>query len=307
VARSLGLELSYIERLMKIGGCDEGEESPSNVVKLTKNFRSHNSILKYPNERFYKGELQQCGDPKVINAYVGSSQLVSKRFPIVFHAIVGKDDREASSPSFFNIDEILQVKAYVSSLKADRNTRSTDDDIGVISPYYAQCKKIRTALRGVADEVKVGSVEEFQGQERKVIIVSTVRSSREFIEYDLKHTLGFVANPRRFNVAITRAKALLIVVGDPSVLGLDPLWRSFLNFVHLNGGWRGVEVPWDPTEPVDEAGDYARGRRERAVDDMNEFARRMEELTLAGVEGAGGDAEDEEDGGAVDRPWREVE
>jgi|ERR1700722_8270190 len=92
------------------------------VVKLIKNFRSHNAILKFPNERFYKGELQMCGPPKVINSYLGSPLLISKRFPIVFHAICGKDDREASSPSFFNVDEASQVKAYVQTLKADRGT-----------------------------------------------------------------------------------------------------------------------------------------------------------------------------------------
>jgi helicase MOV-10 len=179
-----------------------------------------------------------------------------------------------------------------------------DHEIGIIAPYHAQCLKIRNILRSLADEVKVGSVEEFQGQERKVIIISTVRSSKEFVGYDLRHTLGFVANPRRFNVAITRAKALLIVVGDPNVLGLDPLWRSFLNYVSINNGWRGLPIPWDPLEVVEETGDYARGRREEALADMNDFTRRMEAITLAGVEN---DDEEDPDAGVADRPWRDVE
>jgi helicase MOV-10 len=106
---------------------------------------------------------------------------VSPLFPIVFHAISGKDDREASSPSFFNIDEVSLVKDYVQKLRADRKFRIStsyqfclsgshrgfliaDNDIGIIAPYHAQCLKIRASLRAVADGVKVGSVEEFQGQ-----------------------------------------------------------------------------------------------------------------------------------------------
>ncbi|RDB30431.1 putative helicase MOV-10 [Hypsizygus marmoreus] len=300
IACKLGLETSYIERLMKRDAYDVRRGYGITVVKLVKNFRSHNTILKFPNERFYEGELEQCGDKKTINAFLGSSYLPNKDFPIVFHGLCGKDDREASSPSFFNIDEVLQVKSYVEHLRADRRFRTTDNDIGVITPYNAQCRKIRTALRGVADSVKVGSVEEFQGQERPVIIISTVRSSTEFVEYDLRHTLGFVANPRRFNVSVTRAKALLIVIGDPSVLSLDPLWRSFLNYIHNNRGWTGSPITWDPNAPVDEAGGYDRQIREAAKLDMNDFARRMEQLTLAGVEAT-------EDGGNVDRPWRDVE
>lgn len=302
VARELGLEVSYLERLMgrEVYSVEGGNVSGRTVVKLVKNFRSHQAILQFPNERFYNGDLQPCANPAVINAYLKSSYLPSKKFPIVFHAVSGKDDREASSPSFFNIDEVLQVKDYVQRLRADRRFITTDKDIGVIAPYHAQCLKLRTALRAVAHGVKVGSVEEFQGQERKVIIISTVRSSREFVEYDLRHTLGFVANPRRFNVAVTRAQALLIIVGDPQVLSLDPLWRSFLNYIHNNGGWTGPGITWDPTAPVDDAGGYDAAIREAAKLDMSEFARRMGEMML------GGDEELEADAG-VDRPWRDVE
>ncbi|KAJ7323066.1 P-loop containing nucleoside triphosphate hydrolase protein [Mycena albidolilacea] len=302
VARELGLETSYIERLMQREIYDEKKGYGASVVKLVKNFRSHAAILKFPNERFYGGELQPCGDSSIINAYLNSPLLPNKAFPIVFHAIAGKDEREAASPSFFNRDEASQVKEYITKLRADRRFRITDNDIGVITPYHAQCLKIRNVLRAVADEVKVGSVEEFQGQERRVIIISAVRSSREFVEYDLRHTLGFVANPRRFNVAVTRAQALLIVVGDPDVLALDPLWRAFLNYVYLHGGWTGGDISWDPARPVDEAGGYDGAVRAQAEEDMNAFTRRMEELTIAGAE-----AEAEEDGANVDRPWQDVE
>ncbi|KAJ3980519.1 P-loop containing nucleoside triphosphate hydrolase protein [Lentinula detonsa] len=306
VARILGLETSYIERLMKREIYDEVKGYGKSVVKLIKNFRSHSAILKFPNERFYRGDLQCCGDPKIINLYINSQHVVKKDFPIVFQSISGKDDREASSPSFFNIDEVTSVKMLVQKLRSDRTLRITDNDIGIIAPYHAQVLKLRRALQAVADSVKVGSVEEFQGQERRVIIISTVRSSKEFVEYDLRHTLGFVANPRRFNVAITRAQALLYIVGDPSVLSLDPLWRAFLNYIHGNGGWKGPPPTWDTRAPVDDNGKYDAGVRSAARVDMNEFTRMIEALTLGGVQ-AHEDGEDEDGDHNVDRPWNELE
>jgi helicase MOV-10 len=136
-------------------------------------------------------------------------------------------------------------------------------------------------------------------QERRIIIISTVRSSRDYINYDLRYTLGFVANPRRFNgassmlffqegefhthgrtclfftVAVTRAKALLIIVGDPLVLGLDPLWREYLNSVHAGGGWRGPQIPWDPLEPVNPDGEYDAALRVLALGDADALAQRL--------------------------------
>jgi helicase MOV-10 len=102
------------------------------------------------------------------------------------------------------------------------------------------------ATQGITD-IKVGSVEMFQGQERRCIIVSTVRAESEHLALDLRYNLGFVANPKRFNVAVTRAKTLLIVVGCPRVLAMDEEnWRPFLIYCHENKSWCGEE--WDPME-----------------------------------------------------------
>ncbi|KAF9441768.1 RNA helicase [Macrolepiota fuliginosa MF-IS2] len=299
IACRLGLDVSYLERLMARPPYELGIGTGRSITKLVRNFRSHQDILKFPNERFYENDLKACAPSRIANAYLGSPYLPNKKFPVVFHSVSGKDDREASSPSFFNIDEILQVKAYVEKLKADRVFRTNDQDIGIIAPYHAQCLKIRNALRGVADEVKVGSVEEFQGQERTVIIISTVRSSKEFVSHDVRHTLGFVANPRRFNVSVTRAKSLLIIIGDPNVLGLDPLWKSFLNYVVHNQGWRGPEIPWDASEPNDTIEGYDREAQDTEHLDMNGFARHMEALAL--------EAANEDLDAGIDRPWRELE
>ena len=63
----------------------------------------------------------------MINSYIGWPELPNKNFPIIFHAISGKDDREASSPSFFNIHEALQVKNYIEKLKQARSTTGFRD------------------------------------------------------------------------------------------------------------------------------------------------------------------------------------
>jgi helicase MOV-10 len=105
-------------------------------------------------------------------------------------------------------------------------------------------------------------------------------------------------------VSVTRAKALLIVIGDPVILSLDPLWRAFLNYIHNNGGWKGPPITWDPNAPINEKGGYDESLRQLGLDDMNNFTRRMESLTIAGAAGEGNESDDDWN---VDRPWREVE
>ena len=77
-----------------------------------------------------------------------------------------------------------------------------------------------------------------------------------------------------------------------------------MNYIYNEGGWRGDEPGWDTYTPVDEEGSYDAQIRESATLDMNDFMRRMESLTLQGLNGVDSDSDAEEN---VDRPWREVE
>merc|ERR1712060_614015 len=126
--------------------------------------------------------------------------------------------REQNSPSWFNADECSMVLDYVKELLAVRGEgRVLASDIGIITPYHKQAQKMKRLFLGAsldvsANGIKIGSTELFQGQERRVVLISTVRSSEEHIDFDLKHNLGFLDNPKRFNVSITRACSLLVVV-----------------------------------------------------------------------------------------------
>ena len=94
-------------------------------------------------------------------------------------------------------------------------------DIGVVTPYSKQCSEIRDRLfkRGYTD-ITVGSTEISQGREKPIIIVSTVRTG---------DGLGFVGNAKRFNVLITRAQSLLIVLGDYQLLYKNEYWKAFID------------------------------------------------------------------------------
>eukprot|EP00118_Oscarella_pearsei_P022979 m.269943 g.269943 ORF g.269943 m.269943 type:complete len:211 (+) comp40541_c0_seq20:2552-3184(+) len=153
-----------------------------------------------------------------------------------------------------------KLTGWVTLLYQARAIRVRPEDIGIISPYRKQVQELRIRLRNMrnsdgtsrrdSNNIKVGTVEEFQGQERLVIIVTTVRSDPEGLKDDFYFKLGFVKNPKRFNVAITRAKALLIVVGNPLILNCDKSWNRFLNFVHEKGGFSG-NTDFQPTGPKD--------------------------------------------------------
>jgi superfamily I DNA and/or RNA helicase len=196
---------------------------------------------------FYDGDLIPSADQFKVNSLVNWEHLPQKGFPVVFHGVKGSDEREGNSPSWFNPEEVQIVKEYVGLLvRGTRSNRVKPEEIAVITPYQKQAQKIRMLLKSHDyGDIKVGSVDEFQGSERRVVIISTVRSTKEYLDFDAKHQLGFLSNPKRFNVAITRAQALLIVIGNPVVLEEDNNWSSFVRYCFTNKGYTGVDFKPD--------------------------------------------------------------
>lgn len=213
-AENYGLGKSYLERLFE---CElYSDENKSFVTKLVRNYRCHPAILELPSKLFYKGELVACKEESDLSLFQWA-ELPNAEFPVLFVGIQGCDEREGSNPSWFNRFEASKVVDIINKLS--RSTKVSEGDIGVITPYRQQVLKLKKALESLGmDNVKVGSVEQFQGQERQVIIISTVRSTIKHNEFDRTFNLGFLRNPRRFNVAITRARSLLIIVGNPHII-----------------------------------------------------------------------------------------
>lgn len=155
----------------------------------------------------------------------------------MFCAVEGKDLRESDSPSFFNILEASAVVNLILDLMEDQRPKVSATDIGVVTPYHKQVQKIRKLLsfRHRIFDIKVGTPAEFQGLERRILFISTVRSSPQWMVHDRKFNLGMIHNPKQFNTALTRASELVVVVGDPYALYKDKFWRRFIEFCAKKG------------------------------------------------------------------------
>ncbi|CAL8083245.1 unnamed protein product [Orchesella dallaii] len=255
VAQNCGLNRSFLERLMTrklyqrdVDRFPKEKHNPLVVTKLIKNYRAHPTLLKLPSRLFYDDDLLSkasfdeayalCQNPKLKHV------LVSDGVPLIFHGVQGQCIRERDSPSWCNKAEAVQVVHYVVALVKQCGLKY--DDIGIITPYRKQVEKIRLALQMSLvdnDTPKVASVEEFQGGERKVIIISTVRSVNENKVDKSLERLGFLYQPKRFNVVITRAKALMIVVGNPHVLSKNNYWQQLLRYSIELKAYKGCNLP----------------------------------------------------------------
>ena len=120
------------------------------IVKLKKCFRSHPSISYFSNVQFYNSELISCGDPVITHSLLDYELLPKRGFPLIFHGIIGKDAQEEKSPSFFNIDEITQVKTYCLSLLENKKN-------GISMLLLCLCHLIRCSFMNFDSILRTGA------------------------------------------------------------------------------------------------------------------------------------------------------
>ncbi|KAA8495247.1 DNA-binding protein SMUBP-2 [Porphyridium purpureum] len=251
-----GLAVSVLDRIFENKSlCDQ-------VVRmLTIQFRMHKTIAAWSSAKFYRGELvphesveshlladvlpsspartedENVSEPLVYIDTAGCScdEMSSSGRTAEDSSSSGRIVSGASTESRFNEGEALVIFRHLNSLL---DAGVAGDLIGIISPYAAQVSLVRKKLESDprARAVEVSTVDGFQGREKEAILISLVRSNEN------KET-GFVKDLRRMNVAVTRAKRHLVVVGDSDTIGND--LPDFIEFLESHSDYRTAALTLD--------------------------------------------------------------
>jgi helicase MOV-10 len=242
----------------------EKKDHTENVsVFLNLSYRGHPSFLLMPSKLFYFDKLRSAvkvsAKPSSDDVWLAATrhleslsppaypQFMSNKtgdWPMIFRGVKGMDTSMAiesffGSNSWCNRMEANAVVEMIEQLVTQRGILTSS--IGVMAAFRAQVVLIRWLLREkLLGNVNVGIVEDYQAVERDVIIVSLTRSSTELINADVERRAGLFHQHKRMNVALTRAENLLVVVGDPDTMMVDPSWASWLLFCRDHGLWFGA-------------------------------------------------------------------
>ena len=212
--KAQGLEKTLFEELIRI--------YPFKSQLLNIQYRMNSLLMKFPNSEFYNNNLKSDSSVDDID----------------INDIINSDDKEDAMLFIdtSNIDDIGEKhlkdsKSIINQLEADIAVKFANDylklgleetDIGIISPYADQVKIIQDRT-----PVEVKTVDGFQGREKEIIIISTVRSNED-------GNIGFLRDLRRLNVAITRAKRKLIIIGNINTLKTNPTYARLIEFAKDN-------------------------------------------------------------------------
>lgn len=221
-AQELGLGNTLLDRIM----------SKNNLSSfLDTQYRMHQAIMAFSNSYFYGGKLIAAEGNKLHH--------IIKENPIQFIDTAGAGFEEGVNEetlSTFNKDESEFVLKYLQQYKdlvEGNGVNWSSLSIGIIAPYRAQVDQLKEQMEGFEGNLRISTIDGFQGQERDVIIISLVRSNS-------KSSIGFLKDYRRMNVALTRAKKKLVVIGDSATIGNDIFYKSFIDFTEKNGFYHSV-------------------------------------------------------------------
>ncbi|KAL9059723.1 MAG: hypothetical protein Q9162_001024 [Coniocarpon cinnabarinum] len=215
---NLTLETTLFDRLLKLHG-------PAIKRMLTTQYRMHEAIMAFPSAALYDSELEAADSVKIRllkDLKGGVTETEDTGVPLVFYDTQGGDfperaededlgskkKRSLTAESKSNENEAGIVRKHVASL-IKAGVRA--DDIAVITPYNAQLSILGSLLKETYPDLELGSVDGFQGREKEAIVLSLVRSNAE-------GEVGFLGEKRRLNVAMTRPRRHLCVVGDSETI-----------------------------------------------------------------------------------------
>jgi len=220
-----GLSTTLFERL--------AERDGSAIVRLLDTqYRMHEQLMRFPSQSMYQGQLKAAPEValRVLSELTGVIPDALRPGPLVFLDTAGKgysEQRSEDQPSTSNPGQAERVVIEVRRLLR-RGVPATE--LAVITPYDAQLRVLRDHLRPELDAgLEIGTVDGFQGREKEAIVVDLVRSNDE-------GELGFLKDVRRMNVALTRAKRFLLVVGDSATLAHHPYYAGFMDAADAQGG-----------------------------------------------------------------------
>jgi ATP-dependent RNA/DNA helicase IGHMBP2 len=225
-AAAQGLGVSLFERLMNHAG-----ELISK--KLTIQYRMHESIMDFSSAEFYNGELvadaSVAGHKLCDLPHVTANRLTESPVEFIDTAGAGYDEeQEPDGESRLNPQEgELVIRKLNSLLEAGLAPHL----VAVITPYAAQARWLRERVK--APGLEIDSVDGFQGREKEAILMSLVRSNAT-------GEIGFLTDVRRMNVALTRARRKLLVIGDSATLSSDPFYRRLFDYLEQIGAYRTV-------------------------------------------------------------------
>jgi ATP-dependent RNA/DNA helicase IGHMBP2 len=214
------------------------QKHPGRTSMLTVQYRMHEDIMKFSSRYFYKDGL-------IAHESVKAELLRPNQSPVEFIDTAGAGYSEEQDPetlSRYNKEEaellIRKVEKLIEEVGPEEWLASRIT-LGIITPYRAQVDYLvklaesSSAMEPLQKLISINTVDAFQGQERDVIVIGFVRSND-------KGEVGFLQDIRRTNVAMTRARKKLIMIGDSATLGSHPFYLELLDYVQGNSFYKSV-------------------------------------------------------------------
>ena len=227
-----GLGFTLFERLHEVLG-------PKSKVRLERQYRMHEHIMDFSSRKFY--DVALVADPSVAGHLVKDLPGVKTEgldeTPVIFLDRAGLGYEEEIDDGTESRYHSQEAKLVMTELNRLIKAGVSPAEIAIISPYSAQVKLLTGLILGDKGDpgdwasLEIDSVDAFQGREKEAVILSLVRSNRE-------GQLGFLTDTRRMNVAMTRAKRKLVMIGDSATLSNHPFFEELLRYVESVQGYR---------------------------------------------------------------------